>query len=42
MTNDMKAFFGKLLINIGTRREKYEIQAGQSLFNMAQIDPQSV
>lgn len=37
----MRAFVGKLLINTGTRREQYAIQAGQSLFNMVQIDLQS-
>lgn len=38
MTNGMKAFVGKLLINTGTSREQYAIQAAQSLFNMVQID----
>lgn len=41
MTNDVKAFVGKFLINMGTRREQYEVQVGQSLFNMVQIDPSS-
>lgn len=41
MTNGMKAFAGKLLINRGTSREQYAIQAGQSLFNMVQKDLQS-
>lgn len=38
---EQPAFVGKLLINTGTRREQYAIQAGQSLFNMALIDLQS-
>lgn len=38
MTNGMKAFVGKLLVNSGTSREQYAIEAAQSLFNMVQID----
>lgn len=30
MTNDMRAFVGELLMDMGTRTEQYEIQAGQS------------
>lgn len=38
MANGMKAFVSKLLVNSGTSREQYAIEAAQSLFNMVQID----
>lgn len=42
MTNDMKAFVVKLLINTGTKKEQSEKEAGVVLFkNMVQRDPQS-
>lgn len=42
MTNDMKAFVVKLLINTDTKREQSENEVGVVLFiNMVQRDPQN-
>lgn len=40
-TNDKKAFVDKLLKNTDPKREQYETEARQSLFNMVQKDLRS-